>query len=164
MKIATILPLAFLWLGVEAHYPTEYPHVSFMGQTLANHSYVDLSQVGTNSGNPGNTVRCRTDLCTCCTTNQGSDRGDWFFPNGESLSTSYYYYGMRHRDQRVDVYQRHRTMPSGIYHCGIETRAVHGNSTTARESVFVGVYLSNEGIECVVVPSVANHYKNTQET
>ena len=71
---------------------------------------------------------------------------------------------MMHGDQRVDVTPQRRTMPSGIYHCDIETRAVHGNSTTARESVFVGLYLSNEGIECVVVPGVANHYKITQET
>ena len=43
----------------------EIHYVSFMGQTLANHSYVDLSTVG--SGYDGSdSVQCHTDLSTCC--------------------------------------------------------------------------------------------------
>ena len=56
-----------------------------MGENLPNHSYVDLTLVGTDNSDPGNTVRCITDLSTCCTSNQGVHRGDWYFPDGDSL-------------------------------------------------------------------------------
>ena len=52
--------------------------------TLANHSYVDLSQVGRSSS--GNGVQCITDLSTCCRITDGTHRGDWFFPSGSRLS------------------------------------------------------------------------------
>ena len=59
-----------------------FPYVTFMGQTLVNHSYVDLSQVEMDyhSG-----LHCHTDLTTCCSIAQGNHRGDWFFPNGNRL-------------------------------------------------------------------------------
>ena len=65
---------------VEVHSQT-FPYVSFMDQTLANHSYVDLSLVGDHTDN----VQCHTDLSTCCTGVQGVHRGDWYFPNGNRL-------------------------------------------------------------------------------
>ena len=102
-----------------------------MGQTLANHSYVDLSLVGHDS-NGSDSVQCHTDLSTCCSGDQGVHRGDWYFPNGTRLPFSYgrdYAYAFEHRTaQRVDI--RHRnsmTSPSGVYHCDIETTAVHDN-------------------------------------
>ena len=52
--------------------------VSFMGQTLANHSYVDLSLVGSNDSD---SVECHTDLNTCCSNAQGIHRGDWYSPD-----------------------------------------------------------------------------------
>ena len=68
----------------EIHCQTSFPYVSFMGQTLANHSYVDLSTVG--SGYDGSdSVQCHTDLSTCCSNAQGPHRGDWYFPNGTRL-------------------------------------------------------------------------------
>ena len=143
---------------VEAHYPAKYPHVSFMGQTLANHSYVDLSQVGISTADPGNTVRCCTDLCTCCSNEQGDDRGGWFLPNGGSLSTSFYDYGMRYGDGRVDVYRQHHSMPQGIYRCDIETKAFHGDQITAGESVFAGLYFSNEGKMCSIASCLLTLY------
>ena len=59
------------------------PYVSFMSQTLANHSYVDLSLVDDTSGS--DSLQCHTDLPTCCGSAQGSHRGDWYFPNGNRL-------------------------------------------------------------------------------
>ena len=54
-----------------------------MGQNLSNNSYVNLTLVGEDDGDPGNTVRCitSTDLATCCSSAQGTHRGDWFFTN-----------------------------------------------------------------------------------
>ena len=73
-----------LWSLVEVHSQT-VPYVSFMNEPLPNNSYVDLTLVGEDTGDPGNTVRCHTDLSTCCSGGQGSHRGDWYFPNGTRL-------------------------------------------------------------------------------
>ena len=76
--------LLFLLSLVEVHCQQTFPYVSFMGQTLVNHSYVDLSLVGYSSdGN--NSVVCHTDLETCCSGGQGYHRGTWYFPNGTVL-------------------------------------------------------------------------------
>ena len=69
---------------MEVHSQT-VPYVSFMGESLPNHSYVDLTLVGTDNSDPGNTVRCITDLNTCCGLVQGIHRGDWYFPNETRL-------------------------------------------------------------------------------
>ena len=81
MRVVCLLSL--LWSLVEVHSQT-FPYVSFNGQTLANHSYVDLSLVG-NDGSGSDSVQCHTDLSTCCSSNQGPHRGDWYFPNGTRL-------------------------------------------------------------------------------
>ena len=56
-----------------------------MNQTLANHSYVDISLVG-RPYYDGEGVQCITDLATC--SSQGSHRGDWYFPDGTRLPFS----------------------------------------------------------------------------
>ena len=81
-QVASLL-LVTLFL-VEIRCQQTFPYVSFMGETLANHSYVDLSLVG-NDGSGSDSVQCRTDLNSCCSSAQGSHRGDWFFPNGTRL-------------------------------------------------------------------------------
>ena len=78
------LVLFLLWSLVEVHSLTA-PYVSFMGENLANHSYVDLTLVGTDTSDPGNNVRCHTDLSTCCSYSQGIHRGDWYLPDGDRL-------------------------------------------------------------------------------
>ena len=62
----SVLLCLLLWSLVEVHSQTEVPYVSFRGETLPNHGYVDLTLVGDDTGDPGNTVRCHTDLNTCC--------------------------------------------------------------------------------------------------
>ena len=52
MKTVTVLLL--LLSLVELHCQQTVPFVSFMGQTLVNNSYVDLSQVGKNSSGSDN--------------------------------------------------------------------------------------------------------------
>ena len=122
------------------------PYVSFMGDILPNHAYVDLTTVGEDIS-----VECHTDLFTCCSGSQGDHRGDWYFPNGSVPSGSGAGSDIyKRRDLvRVDLRRRNNAMsPSGIYHCDIETVAVNDNdvNTIAGETVYVGLYLPNEGI------------------
>ena len=126
----------FLYLMSQVCYceSEEYPHVSFNGMVLANHSYVNLLLVNnTESGS----VQCHTDLDTCCRV-----KGDWFFPNGSVL-----HFTIRSADdiveyrgqQRVDLRRRNNGSASGIYHCSIATVASVPNPLV-RDHVYVGVY------------------------
>ena len=137
---------------MEVHSQTEYPYVSFMGENLTNHSYVDLTQVGTNNSDPGNTVRCITDLVTCCNPSQGGHRGDWYFPDGDRLSlvSAGINIVAARGAQQVTLRRRNDAMgPSGIYRCDIQTVAVHDdNDLSVRETVYVGLYASG-GNKCL---------------
>ena len=123
------------------------PLLSFMGQTVPNHSYVDLSLVGTSDSN---SVQCHTHLGTCCNNTEGSHRGDWYFPNGSRLlfsSTGGDIFEQRVA-QRVDIHRRYNaTSPSGIYRCDIPTDAVYDNTgSSVRDTVYVGLYTKGGGI------------------
>ena len=76
MRVVSLLSL--LWSLVEVHSQT-FPYVSFNGQALANHSYVDLSLVGNHSSG-SDSVQCHTDVSKCCSSANGPYRGDWSFP------------------------------------------------------------------------------------
>ena len=150
MKCLLAFLLSLLWSLVEVHSETEYPYVSFMGGNLPNHAYVDLTLVGENTSDSGNTVRCHTDLQTCCTSSQGVHRGDWYYPDGNVLSNAggdddiYRSRGVQvvHLRRRNDA-----TSPSGIYCCEIETVAVNDDvNTITGETVYVGLYPPSRGI------------------
>ena len=141
---ATALLLVLLWSLVEVHSQTA-PYVSFMGETLPNHAFVNLSLVG-NDGDGNDSVQCHTDLNTCCSGAQGGDRGDWYFPSGDRLQFSNKpgdIYEFR-TAQQVDLRRRNNgDMPSGIYRCNIETMEVNSadsTDTTTRETVYAGIY------------------------
>ena len=140
---ATALLLVLLWSLMEVHSQTA-PYVSFMGETLPDHAFVDLSLVGGDIDG-SDSVQCRTDLGTCCSGNQGSDRGDWYFPSGDRLqfSASNIVYEVR-AYVRVDLRRNgNADTPSGIYRCDIETNAVNSNdddTNTDRETVYAGIY------------------------
>ena len=143
--------LVLLWSLVEVHSQT-VPYVSFMGVNLPNHAYVDLTTVGNDASATGDTVRCHTDLSTCCTSNHGIHRGDWYFPNGSVLSGSGAGGDIYKRREalRVDLRRRNDAISqSGIYHCEIETVAVNDDdmNTITGETVYVGLYPPNEGIQ-----------------
>ena len=84
MSVASLLLLVSFLVEVNSQ---TAPYVPFNGQTLANHSYVDLSLVG-DDGSGSDSVQCHTDLGTCCSGAQGVHRGDWYFPNGDRLPFS----------------------------------------------------------------------------
>ena len=146
------LLLFFLWSLVDVHSQTA-PYVIFMGETLPNHSYVDLSLVG--GIDSGNEVVCHTDLSTCCVAGSGSDRGDWYFPNGDRLPFPGSHPLVESRlHQRVELQQGAGSgnIPSGIYRCDIETRAVHSaNNTDTRETLYVGFYAKDNGGEKTIL-------------
>ena len=132
--------LFLLWSLVEVHSQTPpAPYLTFMGENLPDHSYVDLSLVG-----GINEIVCHTDLSTCCNGNYGPDRGDWYFPNGDRLQfQSDHPLFERRLIQRVELARGIGSVisaPSGIYCCSIETTAVHSADNTARETVYVGLY------------------------
>ena len=125
-----------IWLYICVHCQSqEYPHISFDGTILTNHSYVDLSLVNENNRN----VSCHTDLATCCSSTQGTYRGDWYFPNGERLkfkdcSNCKIY---EERDaQRVELRHRSNGNMSGVYRCETPT------NTIEKGYVYVGLYHS----------------------
>ena len=145
MRASPLLFLPLLWSL--AHSQQIFPYVSFIGQTLTNHSYVDISLVGSDASG-SNSVQCHTDLETCCSVAQGMHRGDWYFPSGArqrfSDSPDDIY---EHRvSRRVDIRRRSNDEPTGIYRCDISTFAVHHSTDiSVRDRVYVGLYATNEG-------------------
>ena len=135
----SLILLSLQWSLVEVRSQT-FPFVSFMGQTLPNHSYVNLSLVG-NDVSGSDSVQCHTDLSTCCSGAQGIHRGDWYFPDGTGLPDTGDTYEQREA-QRLDL--RHgnsATSPSGVYRCDIATVAVHDDTNiSVRDTVYVGLY------------------------
>ena len=153
--------LCFLiWSLVEVHSQT-VPYVS-MGVNLPNNAYVDLTTVGEDISASGDTVRCHSDLTSCCSTGEGDHRGSWFFPDGTELQFT----GtsddivMDRELQEVHILRRSDVMsPSGIYRCDIETMAVNDNDvdTITGETVYVGLYPPNEGIYIHICMSYAKY-------
>ena len=152
MSVVCPLLLCLLSALVEVHSQT-VPYVSFMGTNLPNHSYVDLTRVGS-AEDGSDSVLCHTDRSRCCSDSQGSDRGDWYFPNGTILPFLDRGSYERRRAQRVDLRRRNSTGTSGIYRCDIETNAV--NDDAGRETVYAELYAS--GGECVH----GEEYENSQ--
>ena len=136
MKAITPLLLCFLSALVEVHSQIA-PYITFMGNNIPNNSYVDLNTVELTKDTV--IVQCYTDLSTCCNDDQGPDRGDWYFPNGNRLDFNGDVYERRSA-QRVVVYYGDNNVTSGIYRCDIETTAVTNND--GRETVYVGLYTS----------------------
>ena len=130
----------------EVHSQQTFPYVSFslMGPALANHSYVDLSTVGSaNDSSDG--VVCHSDLSTCCSGPQSIHRGDWYFPDGDRLPFSGGIY--EGRAAQIAVIRRTTaTGPTGIYRCDIPTNAVHSDTDiSVRDIVYVGLYYEDGG-------------------
>ena len=143
--------LFLLWSLVEIHSQTPpAPYLTFMGETLPDHSYVDLSALG-DIANEDDYVVCHTDLTSCC---GGSvpDRGFWYLPNGDELPGA----GGSGAATNPIVLMRgpqvvrliRGTGPgdaSGLYRCIIETVADNDPGSPSPdngigETLYVGVY------------------------
>ena len=141
---------------MEVHCQTA-PYVTFMGNTVPSHGYVDLSQVGDGS----DSVQCHTDLSTCCSGQQGDHRGDWYFPDGTtrlgfSSVNIFEYRG----PQRVDIRRRNNAnSPVGIYHCDIPTNTVYDyTDILVRDTVYVGLYTASGGMGKELVEILADFH------
>ena len=151
-KLSVSSLLLLLLFLVEVHSQT-FPYVSFglMGPALANHSYVDLSTVGS-AGDNSDSVVCHTDLGTCCAggqTGQGIHRGSWYFPDGTILPfiVPSVPIGLG-RNAQIAIIRRTggATEPTGIYRCRIATNAVHSDTDqSVGETVYVGLYPTDGG-------------------
>ena len=135
-QMKTTILLAFCFATV---YSQTFPYLSFMGNTLPNHAYVDINLLGS-SDDEG--IQCYTDLYTCCSSTQGSHRGDWYFPNKSRVLFIKDIYRQRQRGRVVLERRNNVTSPSGIYRCDISTTSSVHNSdnTSSTDSVFVGIY------------------------
>ena len=141
MMLALVVSLNLFWFLVDVH-SKSCPYVSFKGQTLANHSYVNFSLVGDlKSGS--DSVQCHTDLTTCCTSGQGIHRGDWYFPNGTRLPFGPAAIHESRRKKRVDLRRIRATSPTGMYHCDIATT---DHNETTQKRVYVGLYADGGGL------------------
>ena len=146
----SVLLLVLLWSLVEVHSQTPpAPYLTFMGETLPDHSYVDLSALG-ELENVDNHVVCHTDLTSCCGGTNVNDRGYWYSPNGAELP------GAAGAATNPIVLMRTLLLvrlirgtgrddaPSGLYRCIIETNAVNGPDNSPEgitgETLYVGVY------------------------
>ena len=135
--------LTLLWSLVEVHSQTSTPYISFMGNTLDNHSYVDFNQVRRDRDG-SDSVRCRSELETCCSEAQGDLRGDWFFPSGDVVP----FPGLTNdpfesrEAQAVDLRRKTANSPSGIYRCDI---AFNASEHSAKQTFYVGIY-ANRGM------------------
>ena len=147
--------LFLLWSLVEVHSQTT-PNLTFMGETLPDHSYVDLSALG-EIDNEDDHVVCHTDLTSCCGGPNIDDRGYWFFPNGAVLpgaagngAANNPIVLMRLSTQGVRLIRGTGPgdVPSGFYRCIIETVADNDGPGSPSpspdngigETLYVGVY------------------------
>ena len=143
--------LFLLWSLVEVHSQTA-PYLTFMGEILPDHSFVDLSALG-DIDNENDHVVCHTDLTTCCG-GSVNDRGFWYFPNGVVLPGAAGGTGaatntivLMRGPQFVRLIRGTGpgNAPSGLYRCTIETVADNGPGNPSPdngigETLYVGVY------------------------
>ena len=157
--VMTTVLLFLLCVVVEVHSQT-YPFVRFGndGPALSNHSYLDLTTVG-NNGDGSDSVQCVTDLDSCCTNAQGTDRGDWYFPNGTRLPLLTSSSDIVEARGNMLIYLRRRNngVTNGIYQCAIETNAV--NNGDGREIVYVGLYASGGEVYVIIYIHVKLMFK-----
>ena len=132
---------------MEVHSQQTFPYVSFnlTGPALANHSYVNLSTVGSADDNSDSVV-CHSDLSSCCSNSQGIHRGNWSFPDGTVLpfTSNSVPIALGHAAQLAIIRRTTATGPTGIYRCRIATNEVHSDTDrSVGETVYVGLYLAD---------------------
>ena len=132
LKISAVCVLLSLCIHCQSQ---EFPYVRFMENVLRNHSYVDLSLVGTSEHN---NVSCHTNENECCSNMQGAHRGDWVFPNGIQLNFRRQGGDIRmfRGAQRVDLLRYNNGNISGIYHCNITIKL----GEVVNKIIYIGLY------------------------
>ena len=146
-EMAKLLAIGLLCLISFEGGVCETAFVSFMGETLPNHGYVDLGRVGS-AADGADSVQCHTDLESCCGTNAdgASDaRGNWFAPDDQQLGSAGAVYEVA-GERRLDLRRNSSSGAlSGMYRCEVDTVAT-GPGAAVREAVYVGLYANGGGI------------------
>ena len=124
--------------------PATVPFITFNGEQLPNHSYVDIELLG-NTPDGSNVLQCHTDLSTCCDPNSGKaiiHTGHWVLPNGEIAGVPLFDYSVREGEQRIDLTFNgtNATAIEGIFRCDIPTNTDAIVSNNTKTSVYVGLY------------------------
>ena len=146
-----LLLSVFLWFLVDEVRPQTFPHLTFRGETLPDHAYMNLSLVGANRDG-SDSIQCHTNVESCCRGAQGPHRGDWFNPDNQRLPFAMegnLLFEDRHA-QRVDLRKRNVTSPTGIFRCDIDVSVVDGEPPV-KKSVYVGLYLSDGGESKIMI-------------
>ena len=133
MHRLAVCTLSTFWVAVAV---CSVPHVTFMGETLVNHSYV---RVG-NSDGGSNSIQCNSS---------SSDDTVWYFPNSTRLPYSNESHDGIYQHQvssRVVILTTVSTPPIGMYYCETSTAGV-GNIKS-----YVGLFNSggDQGIKNVL--------------
>lgn len=129
------------------------PYITFKGNILQNHSYVDFFEIGRSAING---VQCHTDLTTCCNSKYGSHggSGQWYTPRGREIRTYSrpLYQEVIRQGLAIASTQKDNRRLNGIYRCDIDTNA-SGRAHGSRASVYVGIYSTGggEGTMCFVL-------------
>ena len=115
-----LLVLCLISSLVEVHSEMQpVPYITFLDNYVPNHGYLDIAAVGS-AVDGSDSVKCHTDLSTCCRYTQGTDRGDWYapgrngrlpFPNDHKPLKMYESRGV----QLIDLRQSGESSTFGVY-------------------------------------------------
>ena len=113
------------------------------GTTYQNNSLVTLEEIGEWE----DALFCVTDQPACCQPSYytGSASGNWFFPNGSRIPSSWGQWDFyRTRDQLVVNMHRRRGGVTGIYRCEIL------DARNVILTIYIGVYTADTGEWCTI--------------
>ena len=106
------------------------------GTIYQNNSLVTLEDIGIG----GDALVCVTDQPACCYGYWRFFLGNWFFPNGTRLSSSWFQWDFfRTRDQSMVLLHRWRGGVNGIYHCEIL------DAVNVTQTIYIGLYSASTG-------------------
>ena len=111
---------------------------SLKNKTYRNNSCVTLEDIGEG----GDALLCMINFTACCgppfTGESGSVLGNWFFPNGTSVSNDSNQWDFYKTRGQMVVYLNHRRGgEDGIYRCEIP------DSTDVIQTIYIGVYTTS---------------------
>ena len=97
-------------------------------------------------------VVCYTDIDSCCTSNVGDHRGDWYWPNGTRVPFTSpilnIFYGREYKKVTMSIRRKSGfpTQANGIFHCHIDVSGFNNNpKSIGRKSAYIGLYSGGGG-------------------
>ena len=110
---------------------------SLRGITYQNNSIVTLEDIG----EWDYALLCVTDQPVCCRHPYTPTLGNWFFPNGTRLLSSFWTQWNFYRDRGQMLVNMHRRRGgvTGIYRCVIP------DAMNVTQTIYIGVYTANSG-------------------